>query len=134
MPTRLIQRAMLGAPGNYLNPASPIVGIVGDTPDAGLDNPPIPTVFMPMRVAPWWPVFTYVIRTSGATEALAPAVRRELRAAFPVVAIRNVQTMIVRTKSSGMASVVSGGCPLIALNRMLRNAAIVGDCRVFTSA
>jgi len=87
------KQIMLGAPGNYLNPASPIVGVVGDTPDAGLDNPPIPTVFMPMRVAPWWPVFTYVIRTSGATEALAPAVRRELRAAFPVVAIRNVQTM-----------------------------------------
>ena len=37
--------------------------------------------------------------------------------------------MIVRTKSSGIASVVSGGCSLIALNRMLRNAAIVGDCR-----
>ena len=83
----------LGAPGNYLNPASPIVGVVGDTPDAGLDNPPIPTVFMPMRVAPWWPVFTYVIRTSGPPEAVTPAVRRELRAAFPMVAIRNVQTM-----------------------------------------
>jgi len=87
------KQIMLGAPGNYLNPASPIVGVVGDTPDVGLDNPPIPTVFMPMRVAPFWPFFTYVIRTSGPPEAVTPAVRRELRAAFPTVAIRNVRTM-----------------------------------------
>jgi predicted permease len=83
----------LGAPGNYLNEPSPIVGIVGDTPDAGLDSPPIPVVFLPMRVAPWWPFFVYVIRTAGPPEAVMPAVRRELRAAFPTVAIRNVQTM-----------------------------------------
>jgi predicted permease len=87
------KQIMLGAPGNYLNPASAIVGVVGDTPDGGLDNPPIPTVFLPMRVAPWWPVFTYVIRTSGPPEAVMPTARRELRAAFPTVAIRNVQTM-----------------------------------------
>jgi len=87
------KQIMLGAPGNYLNPASPIVGVVGDTPDVGLDNPPIPTVFMPMRVAPFWPFFTYLIRTSGPPEAVTLAVRRELRAAFPTVAIRNVRTM-----------------------------------------
>jgi predicted permease len=87
------KQIMLGAPGNYLNPPSPIVGIVGDTPDAGLDSPPIPVVFLPMRVAPWWSFFTYVIRTSGPPEAVMPVVRRELRAAFPTVAIRNVQTM-----------------------------------------
>ena len=87
------KQIMLGAPGNYLNPASPIVGVVGDTPDVGLDNPPIPTVFMPMRVAPFWPFFTYLIRTSGPPEAVTSAVRRELRAAFPTVAIRNVRTM-----------------------------------------
>jgi predicted permease len=43
-------------------------------------------------------------------------------------------SMIVRTKSSGIASVVSGGWPLIALKRILKNAAIVGDWRMFTSA
>lgn len=87
------KQVQLGAPGNYLAPVSPIVGIVDDTPDAGLDNPPLPTVFLPMRVAPWWPVFTYVVRTSGSAEALTPAVRRELRALFPTTAIRNVRTM-----------------------------------------
>jgi putative ABC transport system permease protein len=83
----------LGAPGNYLMPPSTIVGIVGNTPDAGLDAPPIPAVFMPIRVAPWWPVYTYVIRTSGSPAAATAAVRRELRALFPTTAIRNVQTM-----------------------------------------
>jgi putative ABC transport system permease protein len=87
------KQVQLGAPGNYLAPPSPIVGIVDDTPDAGLDNPPLPSVFLPMRVAPWWPVFTYVVRTSGPPEALTPAVRRELRALFPTTAIRNVRTM-----------------------------------------
>ena len=87
------KQVQLGAPGNYLNPPSQIVGIVGDTPDRGLDNPPIPVVFLPVRVAPWWTVYTYVIRTSGLPASVVPAVRRELRALFPVTAIRNVQTM-----------------------------------------
>jgi putative ABC transport system permease protein len=83
----------LGAPENYLIPPSAIVGVVGDTPDAGLDAPPLPTVFMPHAVAPWWSFFTYVVRTNGSPEALTAAVRRELRALFPTAAIRNVQTM-----------------------------------------
>jgi predicted permease len=87
------KQIVLGAPGNYLMPPSPIVGIVGDTPDAGLDSPPVPTVFLPLRVAPWWPAFTYVVRTAGPPEATTAAVRRELRALFPTTAIRNVRTM-----------------------------------------
>ena len=87
------KQIVLGAPGNYLMPPSPIVGIVGDTPDAGLDSPPVPTVFLPLRVAPWWPAFTYVVRTAGRPEATTAAVRRELRALFPTTAIRNVRTM-----------------------------------------
>ena len=38
--------------------------------------------------------------------------------------------MIVRTKSSGIARVVSGGWPLMALNRRLRKAATVGDGQI----
>jgi predicted permease len=83
----------LGAPGNYLNPLSTIVGVVANTPDGGLDTPPIRAVFMPMRVAPWWNAYTYVIRTSGPPAPVVAAVRRELRATFPITAIRNVQTM-----------------------------------------
>jgi predicted permease len=83
----------LGAPGNYLNPLSTIVGVVGNTPDNGLDTPPTRAVFMPLRVAPWWNAYTYVVRTSGPPGAVAPAVRRELRALFPVTAIRNIRTM-----------------------------------------
>ena len=83
----------LGAPGNYLNPLSTIVGVVANTPDAGLDTPPLRAVFMPLRVAPWWNAYTFVIRTSGPPAAVVPAVRRELRALFPTTAIRNIQTM-----------------------------------------
>jgi predicted permease len=87
------KQIVLGAPGNYLMPPSPIVGIVGDTPDAGLASPAIPVVFLPLRVAPWWTSFTYVIRTSGPPAALMSAARRDLRALFPTTAIRNVTTM-----------------------------------------
>ncbi|HUQ82353.1 MAG TPA: ABC transporter permease [Gemmatimonadaceae bacterium] len=87
------KQVQLGAPGNYLNPPSEVVGIVDNTPDAGLDSPPLPMVYLPHRVAPWWSSFTYVVRTSPPPEALTPAVRRELRALFPTTAIRNVQTM-----------------------------------------
>ena len=87
------KQIMLGAPGNYLMTPSPIVGIIANTPDAGLDSPPIPVVYLPLRVAPWWTSFTYVVRTSGPPEAVAPAVRRELRTSFPTTAIRNVQSM-----------------------------------------
>jgi putative ABC transport system permease protein len=87
------KQVRLGAPGNYLNPLSTIVGVVANTPDGGLDTPPIPAVFVPMRVAPWWNAYTYVVRTSGPPSAVVPAVRRELRALFPMTAIRNVQTM-----------------------------------------
>jgi hypothetical protein len=54
------KQVQLGAPGNYLIPPSPIVGIVANTPDGGLDAPPLPAVFLPLRVAPWWPAFSYV--------------------------------------------------------------------------
>ena len=87
------KQIQLGAPGNYLNPPSAIVGIVENTPDGGLDAPALPTVFLPHAVAPWWSFFTYVVRTSGPPESMTPAVRRELRALFPVTAIRNVRTM-----------------------------------------
>jgi predicted permease len=87
------KQVQLGAPGNYLIPPSPIVGIVANTPDGGLDAPPLPAVFLPLRVAPWWSAFSYVIRTNGRPTAVTSAVRRELRALFPAMAIRNVQTM-----------------------------------------
>ena len=89
------KQVRLGAPENYLNPPSTIVGIVGDTPDGGLNAPPLAAVFMPHAVAPWWTFFTFVVRTSGPPEVVTASVRRELRALFPTTAIRNVRTMDV---------------------------------------
>jgi putative ABC transport system permease protein len=109
----------LGAPENYLIPASPIVGVVGDTPDAGLSEPPIPTVFMPHAVAPWWTFFTFVIRTSGPPEVATASVRRELRVLFPTAPIRNVRTMDVVLQESVAPARVSmrliGAFAIVAL-------------------
>ena len=109
----------LGAPENYLIPPSPIVGVVGDTPDAGLSEPPIPTVFMPHAVAPWWTFFTFVIRTSGPPEVATTSVRRELRALFPTAPIRNVRTMDVVLQESVAPARVSmrliGAFAIVAL-------------------
>jgi len=113
------KQVRLGAPGNYLMPPSAIVGIVGDTPDAGLNAPAIPVIFLPHAVAPWWSFFTYVIRTSGSPEALTPAVRRELRALFPTTVIRNVQTMDVVLDDSvapaRLSMLLIGAFALVAL-------------------
>ena len=113
------KRIRLGAPGNYLIPPTPIVGVVGDTPDGGLNAPAIPAVFMPHAVAPWWPFFTFVVRTSGPPEAVTSAVRRELRAMFPTTPIRNVRTMDVVLNESVAPARVSmrliGAFAIVAL-------------------
>ena len=113
------KQVRLGAPENYLIPPSTIVGVVGDTPDAGLNLPAIPAVYMPHAMAPWWSFFTFVVRTTGAPETVAPAVRRELRALFPTAPIRNVRTMDMVLQESVASARVSmrliGAFAIVAL-------------------
>jgi predicted permease len=83
----------LGAPDNRIFPRATIVGIVGDTKDAGLNADALPTVFIPSGMMPTWPFYSYIIRTAVDPSSLAPAVRQEIRALDASIPIRDMQTM-----------------------------------------
>ena len=83
----------LGAPDNRIFPRATIVGIVGDTKDAGLGTDALPTVFIPTSMMPNFPFLSYIIRTSVQPMSLAPEVRTEIRSLDASIPIRNMQTM-----------------------------------------
>ena len=69
-----------------------VVGVVGDTRDAGLDSEPTPTLFQPMAQEE---IFSgaLIVRTKGDPAALEPAVRRTIRGLYPRQLIENVATL-----------------------------------------
>jgi len=83
----------LGAPDNRLFDSAPIVGVVGDTRDAGLGSDPLPTVYIPIAVMRNWPSYTLVIRHSGTPAPIVASARRIVRDIDPTIPITNVQTL-----------------------------------------
>jgi putative ABC transport system permease protein len=69
-----------------------VVGVVGDTRDAGLDTDPTPTVFQPMAQEE---IFNgaMVIRTRSDPSLLQPAALRAIRELYPRQLIENVATL-----------------------------------------
>jgi putative ABC transport system permease protein len=69
-----------------------VVGVVGDTRDAGLDSDPTPTVFQPFAQEE---IFNgaMVIRTKSNPSLLQPAVLRAIRELYPRQLIENVATL-----------------------------------------
>jgi predicted permease len=69
-----------------------VVGVVGDTRDAGLDSDPTPTVFQPFAQEE---IFngSMVIRTKSNPSLLQPAALRAIRELYPRQLIENVATL-----------------------------------------
>jgi predicted permease len=69
-----------------------VVGVVGDTRDAGLDSDPTPTVFQPFAQEE---IFNgaIVIRTKSNPSLLQPAALRAIRELYPRQLIENVATL-----------------------------------------
>jgi putative ABC transport system permease protein len=69
-----------------------VVGVVGDTRDAGLDSEPTPTLFQPMAQEE---IFSgaLIVRTKADPAAMEPAVRRAIRGLYPRQLIENVATL-----------------------------------------
>jgi predicted permease len=69
-----------------------VVGVVGDTRDAGLDTDPTPTVFQPMAQEE---IFSgvLVIRTRSNPSLLQPSALRSIRELYPRQLIENVATL-----------------------------------------
>ena len=69
-----------------------VVGVVGDTRDAGLDAEPTPTMFQPFAQEEIF-VGALVVRTKTSPELLQPAAIRAIRELYPRQIIENVATL-----------------------------------------
>ena len=69
-----------------------IVGIVGDTRDAGLDSEPTPTMFQPFAQEELF-AGALIIRANGGPAGLEAPVRRTIREMYPRQLIENVATL-----------------------------------------
>jgi putative ABC transport system permease protein len=73
-----------------------IVGVVGDVRQMGLDVPPRPEFYIPhpqFDTQPWFAPRDLVVRTAGNPTDLVMAIKREIHAVDPGVAISNVRPM-----------------------------------------
>ena len=69
-----------------------IIGIVGDTRDAGLDSEPTPTMFQPFAQEVLF-AGALIIRTNGLPATFEAPVRRTIREMYPRQLIENVATL-----------------------------------------
>ena len=69
-----------------------IVGVVGDIHDVGLDQPPLPILYLPYQQAPTGGV-TFVLQTGTEPRAMLSRVRRELAAVNASQPIASVTTL-----------------------------------------
>jgi predicted permease len=69
-----------------------VVGVVEDVRSHSLIDPPQPTLYFPYSQFAY-PFMVLVVRTAGDPVALAPALRRELRAVDPTVALTEIRSM-----------------------------------------
>jgi putative ABC transport system permease protein len=77
-----------------------IVGVVADVRSDGLADEEIPCVYVPYRQDPWGAMLLVVRATHGDPSALAPAVRRAVAAADPLMALARVDTMASAARAS----------------------------------
>jgi len=77
-----------------------IVGVVGDVKHVGLDAPTNHEVYISFAQAPFSTEMTLIARTSGDPMTIVGAVRNEIKALDPQVAVGKVKTMEAITKES----------------------------------
>jgi predicted permease len=73
-----------------------VVGVVGNVRQMSLDAPPRPEIYVPYRQfgqQPWFTPRDLVVRTTGEPSSLAAAVKQEIHAVDPALAVSNVRTL-----------------------------------------
>ena len=95
-----------------------IVGIVRDVRHASLESPPGVDIYVPQEREPA-NYMRYVVRTSGSTSALAPAVRRVVRTfdpTLPIVGLESLESVVSRASvPRRFAMLLLGSFAVIAL-------------------
>ena len=84
-----------------------IIGVVGDVRHDGLDQPPLPTMFLAYPQAPDGGM-TIVVRSSGDAAAMTTAVREAVRSVDATIPVYNVATMHDQVSRSILAQKLSG--------------------------
>jgi putative ABC transport system permease protein len=87
------KRIYLGAPDNRLFEDAEIVGVVGDVKQTGLDEATSEAVYIPHRLMPSMPTFSFALRTAQEPTSLASAARAELRKIDPSVPVHQLRSM-----------------------------------------
>jgi predicted permease len=77
--------------GNAATPWT-VVGVVGDIRDQLLEQEPEPMMYLSFQQVPWSSMWM-LVRGTGDPMALAPVVRREIRAIDPLLPVANVQPL-----------------------------------------
>jgi len=97
-----------------------IVGVVRDVRHTSLESPPGVDIYVPQEREPS-SYMRYVVRTTGSTSALAPAVRRVVRAfdpTLPVVGLESLESVVSRASvPRRFAMLLLGSFAVIALVR-----------------
>jgi predicted permease len=105
---------ILGAlPDNALIPASPVVGIVSDVKQLGLDSDPPGMVYVPHRLMPFWPTFAFMLRTSVEPASVMQAARGRIRAldsSLPISGVRTAEEVIALSMVPARSSMVLLAC------------------------
>jgi predicted permease len=95
-----------------------IVGVIRDVRHTSLESAPGVDVYVPLEREPE-NYMAYVVRTSGWTSALAPEIRRAVRAfdsALPIVGLESLETVVARASvPRRFAMLLLGSFAVIAL-------------------
>lgn len=84
--------------GNPFVPPSEVRGVTADARESGLDQPPLPIVYL--CGAPLQPGSYFAVRTAGSPMAIAAAVRQRLRELEPLRSVYDVSPLEDRIASS----------------------------------
>jgi putative ABC transport system permease protein len=78
--------------GFFTDTLREVVGVVGDIRRSALDRPPNPALYIPLRQSAFSSLYV-AIRTRGNPASLAPALRREVTALDPDLALSQLRPM-----------------------------------------
>jgi predicted permease len=87
--TKSTSQFVLAAPG--ANGSVEVIGVVGDTPNAGLSERPVPAFYVPYTIM-LGDIVTFMIRTNGDPLSLARSVREQVRTVDPAQAVTQITT------------------------------------------
>lgn len=76
-----------------------VIGVVNDTRDRGMNQPPVPTIYLPYTQGTV-PYGAMALRTRTSPEILIPEINRRLRAINPDVPLTGFQTLDARIRDS----------------------------------